>query len=172
MMIERQNVLSTIMLKYFKLCNANVRLRRAIQEICQARNLSGKARTCLYPTNCPKVQFFKSSLPHYIKYSPQLLIKVFLKKIANIFKTLLGSYWIQLSNLFVGVRISNGIYPHYIKYSTQLLIKVFPQKIANIFKTTRPTRQLLDPIVEFIRWCAYFESDISALYQIFNSTAN
>ena len=37
----------------------------------------------------------------------KLLIKVFMKNIANIFNTLLGTYWTQQSNMFVGVCISN-----------------------------------------------------------------
>ena len=41
---RRQNVLSTIMLKNFKLSYKNVRLHWATPEICQARNLSSNPR--------------------------------------------------------------------------------------------------------------------------------
>ena len=43
-MVERQNILSTIMLKNVKLSNENVRLQLATPEICYARNLTSNAR--------------------------------------------------------------------------------------------------------------------------------
>ena len=43
---QRQNVLSTIMLKYIKLSNENVRLQLATSEICQARNLASNPSNC------------------------------------------------------------------------------------------------------------------------------
>ena len=43
-MLERQNVLSTLMLKDVKPSNENVSLQLATSEICQARNLASKIR--------------------------------------------------------------------------------------------------------------------------------
>ena len=39
MMVVHQNILSTVILKNYKLYNGNVRLHLATPEICQARNL-------------------------------------------------------------------------------------------------------------------------------------
>ena len=44
MTVVLQNMLSSVMLKNYKLSNGNVRLHLAAPEICQARNLSSNPR--------------------------------------------------------------------------------------------------------------------------------
>ena len=49
--VVRQNVLSTIMLKKFKLSNGNVRLRLAILSVSDARNISSNSRNTNIESN-------------------------------------------------------------------------------------------------------------------------